>query len=287
MNDYLEKAYCMNQTVRIFAANTTNIVKEAQNIFNMWPSSISAFGRVLTISAIMSCTYKNGEFLNIKVNGDGPIGRMTVEATDGKVRGFVQNPGVFLQNKDGKINVKDAVGAGDIEVIKDLHLRQPFSSSSEIISGEIADDFTYYFAKSEQIPSSVGLAVNLDKESKVVSAGGFLLQVMPGCKKETIEILEKHLSEMKPISKMIEEGYTPEEIINEVTMGDYTLLEKRELKYECNCSKERFKKGLKSIGKDALMEILNEDKHAHITCNFCNKEYEFSEDDLKEIIMEL
>ena len=287
MSDYLEKAYCMNQTVRIFAANTTNLVKKAQEIFNMWPSSIMAFGRVLTISAIMSCTYKNGEFLNIKVDGDGPIGRITVEATDGKVRGFVQNPGVFLQNKDGKINVADAVGAGMIEVIKDLHLRQPFSSSSEIISGEIADDFTYYFAKSEQIPSSVALAVNLDKESKVVSAGGFLIQVMPGCKQETIDTLEKRLKEIKPISKMIEEGYTPEEIINEVTMGDYQLLEKRELKYECNCSKERFERGLKSIGKDSLLQILNEDKHAHITCNFCKKEYEFSEDDLKKLIFEL
>lgn len=287
MNDYLEKAYCMNQTVRIFACNTTNIVKKAQDIFNMWPSSIMAFGRVLTISAIMSCTYKNGEFLNVIVDCDGPIGKMTVEATEGKVRGYVKNPGVFLQNKDGKINVKDAVGAGMIEVIKDLHLREPFSSSSEIISGEIADDFTYYFAKSEQIPSSVGLAVNLNKESKVISAGGFLLQVMPGCKKETIDLLEKHLNEMKPISKMIEEGYTPEEIINEVTMGDYQLLEKKELKYECNCNKERFAKGLKSIGKDSLLQILNEDKHAHITCNFCKKEYEFTEDDLKKLILEL
>ena len=284
MKSYLQKAYCMNQTVRIYAAITTDIVKHAQDIFNLWPTSCAALGRTLTIGAIMSCTYKNQDFLNIKINGDGPIGRITVEATDGHVRGFVQNPGVYLSYNNGKLNVKDGVGAGYIEVIKDLHMRHPFSSTCEIISGEIAEDFTYYFAKSEQIPSSVGLGVLFDTESKVKAAGGFLIQIMPGCKDEYITKLEKKLSTLKSCSQMIDEGYTATDIINEITDGDYQLLETMELDYRCNCSKEKFEKGLKSIGKAELLDILNNDKKAEITCNFCNNKYGFTEDDLKNII---
>lgn len=286
--DYLQKAYCMNQTMRIYAAITTDMVKHAQEIFNMWPSSIDAFGRLLTISSIMSATYKSGETLNIFVKGDGPIGKMTVEAKDCKVRGYVSNPGVFLQNNDGSINIKKAVGYGEIEVVKDLHMRDIFSSSSEIIEGDIANDFTYYFAKSEQIPSSVGLGVSFDTNTnKVISAGGFLIQVMPGCKDEYITKLENKLKNLKPTTEMIKEGYTPIDIINEITDGDYELLETKELKYECSCSKDRFKKGLKSLGKVELENILNEDKKAEITCNFCNKKYVFDENDLKEILFEL
>lgn len=277
----------MNQTVRIYAAITTELVQKAQDIFNLWPTSCAALGRTLTMASIMSCTYKNGEFLNIKVDGDGPIGRITVEATDGKVRGFVQNPGVYLSYNNGKLNVKDGVGAGFIEVIKDLHMRQPFASSCEIISGEIAEDFAYYFAKSEQIPSSVGLGVLFDTESKVKAAGGFLIQVMPGCKEEYIAKLEERLSNLKSCSQMIDEGYNAEDIIREITDGDYQLLETRELKYECNCSKERFARGLKSLGRIELTNILNEDKKAEITCNFCNNKYLFTSSDLEEIINEL
>ena len=152
MDNYLQKAYCMNQTVRIYAAITTDLVFHAQKIFNLWPTSTVALGRVLTMGAIMSSTYKCNDFLNIKVCGDGPLGKIVCEAIDGKVRGYVENPGVALQYNDGRINVKDGIGNGYIEVIKDLHLRAPFSSTSEIISGELAEDFTYYFAKSEQIP---------------------------------------------------------------------------------------------------------------------------------------
>lgn len=284
MKSYLQKAYCMNQTVRIYAAITTDIVKHAQEIFNLWPTSCAALGRTLTIGAIMSCTYKNQDFLNIKVNGDGPIGRITVEATDGHVRGFVQNPGVYLSYNNGKLNVKDGVGSGYIEVIKDLHMRHPFSSTCEIVSGEIAEDFTYYFAKSEQIPSSVGLGVLFDTESKVKAAGGFLIQIMPGCKDEYITKLENKLATLKSCSQMIDEGYTATDIINEITDGDYQLLETRELDYRCNCSKERFEKGLKSLGKAELLDILNTDKKAEITCNFCNNKYEFDENNLKRII---
>ena len=286
--DYLQKAYCMNQTMRIYAAITTDMVKHVKDIFNMWPSSVDAFGRLLTISSIMSATYKSGETLNIFVKGDGPIGKMTVEAKDCKVRGYVENPGVFLQNNNGTINITKAVGNGEIEIVKDLHMRDIFSSSSEIIVGDIANDFTYYFAKSEQIPSSVGLGVSIDPNTnEVLASGGFLIQVMPGCKEGYIAKLENKLRNLKPTTEMIKEGYTPIDIINEITDGDYELLETKELKYECPCSKEKFRKGLKSIGKVELEKILNEDKKAEITCNFCNKKYVFDENDLKEIIFEL
>lgn len=289
MKDYLQKAYCFDQTVRIYAAITTNICKHAQEIHQLWPTSCAALGRTLTIAAIMSCTYKANEHLTIKVCGDGPIGPITVETSDGKVRGFVHNPGVYLTyNNTHKLNVGAGVGNnGTIEVIKDLHLREPFSSTCELVSGEIAEDFTTYFAVSEQIPSSVGLGVLFDTNSKVQAAGGFLIQVMPGCTEATLSKLEQKLATLEPCSSMIQKGYTAEQMIAEITDGDYELLEQRELNYECSCSKERFRKGLLSLGRTELLDILNTDHHAHILCNFCQKEYDFTENDLLEMVAEL
>lgn len=285
MKDYLQKAYAFDGTVRIYAAITTDLVREAQEIHQLWPTSCAALGRALTIASIMSCTYKSGEHLTIKICGDGPIGQITIEATDGKVRGFLHNPGVYLSFNNGKLNVGDAVGKnGYIEVIKDLHMRAPFASTSELVSGEIAEDFTYYFAKSEQIPSSVGLGVLIDPDGNVLSAGGFLIQIMPGCTEETLEYLEKKLQNLKSCSSMIQEGYSAEEMIEEITDGDYELLETKELSYTCPCNKERFKKGLVSLGSHEIADILNTDHHASITCNFCKKTYDFSEKDLKEIL---
>ena len=287
MDNYLQKAYCMHQTVRIYSAITTEMVSYVQEQFNMWPTSLQALGRTLTIGAIMSCTYKNDDFINIKVMGDGPVGQIIIEGHDGKVRGCVENPGVFLQNNDGSVNVTMGVGNGEIEVVKDLHLRQPFSSSCEIIRGDIANDFTYYFAKSEQIPSSVGLGISLTKDSKVKAAGGFLIQVMPGCSDEDLTKLENKLKNLKPCTKMIDEGYSAEDIIREITDGDYELLETRELKYECNCSYERFERGLRTLGKDQLLDIIKNDHKCEITCNFCNKKYTFDENKLNNILNSL
>ncbi len=287
MKNYLQKAYCMHETVRIYAAITTDIVDHYQKVFNMWPTSCAALGRTLTIGAIMSATYKSGEYLNIKIEGDGPIGKIVVEATDGNVRGFVANPGVYLSYNNGHLNVKDAIGNGSLEVIKDLHMRAPFSSSVELVSGEIAEDFSYFFAKSEQIPSAVGLGVLFDDDSKVKAAGGFLIQIMPGCKDEDITKLENKLKEIKPCSQMIDEGYSAEDIIREITDGDYKLLETKELNYFCNCSRDRFRRGIKSLGSMEIKDILNTDKKAEVTCNFCNTKYNFDENDLKEIYDEL
>lgn len=285
MQDYLQKAYCANGCARIYVATTTQMCKHAQEIHNMWPTSAAALGRVLTIGAIMSSTYKSGEHLTIKVCGDGPIGQITVEATDGKVRGFVHNPGVYLTYNNGHLNVGAGVGSnGEIIVIKDLHMREPFSSTCELRSGEIADDFTYYFAASEQIPSSVALGVLFDKDAKVKAAGGFLLQIMPGCSDDDIKKLEDKLSKIRPISEMIDQNMTPEEIIKEITDGDYQLLETKPLSYECNCSKEKFAKGIISLGKKEIEDIIKTNENIEVNCNFCQKKYTFDKKDLEDML---
>lgn len=285
MQDYLQKAYCANGCAKIYVATTTQMCKHAQEIHNMWPTSAAALGRVLTIGAIMSSTYKSGEHLTIKVCGDGPIGQITVEATDGKVRGFVHNPGVYLTYNNGHLNVGAGVGSnGEIVVIKDLHMREPFSSTCELRSGEIADDFTYYFAASEQIPSSVALGVLFDKDAKVKAAGGFLLQIMPGCSDDDIKKLEDKLSKIRPISEMIDQNMTPEEIIKEITDGDYQLLETKPLSYECNCSKEKFARGIISLGKNEIEDIIKTNESIEVNCNFCQKKYTFDKKDLEDML---
>ncbi len=285
MQDYLQKAYCANGCARIYVATTTQMCKHAQEIHNMWPTSAAALGRVLTIGAIMSSTYKSGEHLTIKVCGNGPIGQITVEATDGKVRGFVHNPGVYLTYNNGHLNVGAGVGSnGEIVVIKDLHMREPFSSTCELRSGEIADDFTYYFAASEQIPSSVALGVLFDKDAKVKAAGGFLLQIMPGCSDDDIKKLEDKLSKIRPISEMIDQNMTPEEIIKEITDGDYQLLETKPLSYECNCSKEKFARGIISLGKNEIEDIIKTNECIEVNCNFCQKKYTFDKKDLEDML---
>ena len=284
MDNYLVKAYGFNNNARIYTANTTGIIKHVQEIWNMWPTSCAALGRTMTMALIMSCTYKNDEALNIFVKGDGPIGKIVVETHDGKVRGYCENPGVYLSHNNGHLNVSMGVGNGEIEVVKDLHMREPFSSSSPIVSGEIAEDFAYYFASSEQIPSAVGLGVQFDKDSKVISAGGFLIQLLPGYTDETINSIEKAIKELRPCSDMIKDGMSCEDMLNEITKGDYKILEKRDLKFECPCSKERFEKGFITLGKDELKDIINKEHGSDVTCNFCNKKYHYSEEDLNNIL---
>lgn len=284
MDNYLVKTYGFNNNARIYTANTTGIIKHVQEIWNMWPTSCAALGRTMTMALIMSCTYKNDEALNIFVKGDGPIGKIVVETHDGKVRGYCENPGVYLSHNNGHLNVSMGVGNGEIEVVKDLHMREPFSSSSPIVSGEIAEDFAYYFASSEQIPSAVGLGVQFDKDSKVISAGGFLIQLLPGYTDETINSIEKAIKELRPCSDMIKDGMSCEDMLNEITKDDYKILEKRDLKFECPCSKERFEKGFVTLGKDELKDIINKEHGSDVTCNFCNKKYHYSEEDLNNIL---
>lgn len=288
MKDYLIKAYAFDGTVRIYTAVTTDLVAHAQQIHDLWPTSAAALGRLLTVSVIMGAMYANDQELTVRVEGDGAIGSMVATTTTrGEVRGYVSNPHVFLQYNNGKLNVGQSVGKGFIHVTKDLKIRSLFTSSSEIQTGEIAEDFAYYFTASEQIPSAVGLGVLVNDDNKILSSGGFILQVMPGCKPETIDKIEELIKNLTPVSEMIEKGFTPEDIMNEISGNSYQHLETLDLNYYCTCSREKFERGLISLGKEQLLEIITEDKKVETVCHFCNSRYEFNEEDLNNLIKEI
>jgi molecular chaperone Hsp33 len=287
MEDYVYKAYCYGGYVRVYAARSTNLVEEMRKCHGTWPTASAALGRSLTIASIMSLMYKAGEHLTIRINGQGPIGEMVIEAHDGIVKGSIQNPEVNMQYKNGHLAVGPAVGVdGDIIVTKDLHMRQPFSSFSQLQTGEIGDDFAYYFTSSEQIPSAVGVGVLVNPDNSIKAAGGFILQLMPGCSPELISKIEENIKNLKPVSEMIDLGYTPEDMIKEITKGDFELLEKKEIKYYCDCSKEKFRKGLLTLGSKEIKKIIDEDSKAEVMCHFCMKKYNYTKEDLEEIYNE-
>lgn len=284
MKDYLRKAYAFDGTVRVYAANTSNLVEHARKIHQTYPAASAAFGRLLTASLIMGAMYSDDQTLTIRVEGNGPIGKMITSVdAHGHVKGTVENPQVHFSSKN-KLAVGMVVGnKGYIHVTKDLKIRDIFTSSSEIQTGEIAEDFTYYFAKSEQIPSSVGLGVLVNENNEVFASGGFILQTMPGVKKETLNIIEENIKNMLPISELIESGNSPEDIINEITKGNHKFLEEMDLFYQCDCNKERFAGGLSTLDKKELDEIIKDNQTIEIVCQFCKKNYDFSIDEIKEI----
>ena len=285
MKDTCIKAYAYDKFIRIFACTSTNMVEEARKLHNTWPTATAALGRFLTASAMTSLMYKSGEHLTFLINGEGQIGEMVVEASYGVVKGSIENPSVYLKYPNGHLAVGTAVGTnGNLVCIKDLHMREPFTSFSPLKTGEIGDDFTYFFASSEQIPSSVGVGVLVDTDSKVLASGGFIVQVMSGCPEAVIDTLEARLSELKPISQMIEENYTPLDIIKEIAMDNYEILEELPIKYECDCSKERFKLKLESLGVKEIEDIIEHEGHAEVLCHFCMKKYDFSKEDLTDVI---
>jgi len=284
MNDYLVKAYAFDGTARIYAASTTNLVEHARKIHDTYPAASAAFGRVLTASLIMGAMYKDDQTLTIRIEGGGPIGKIvTAVNANGVVKGLVENPHVHISNKN-KLAVAMVVGNnGFIHVTKDLKVRDVFTSSSELQTGEIADDFTYYFAKSEQIPSSVGLGVLVNENNEVFASGGFILQVMPGIKEETIAKIERNIKAMKPVSELISNNYKPEDLINLITEGDHELVEEMALKFECDCSKERFLDGLATLDKAEIESLIKDNESIEIVCEFCKTKYIFSVDELKKI----
>jgi molecular chaperone Hsp33 len=286
MIDYLVKAYAFDGTVRIYAAKTTDLVEEARLIHDTWPAATAAFGKALTASVIMGAMYKGDQKLSIRIDGGGPIGGIvTTTNTIGEVRGYVGNPHIHMSTNNNKLADGYAVGNnGFIHVTKDLNVRNIFTSSSEIRTGEISQDLTYYFAMSEQIPSSVGLGVLVDEMNKTVAAGGFILQVMPGAKPPTLEKIETNIRSMGPISKLISEGSSPEMIIHEITKGDHEIVETMGLKYACDCTKDRFARGLIALGKAELTALIDENKPIETECHFCNKKYTFSHADLKALL---
>jgi len=286
MKDYLVKAYAFDGTVRIYAAKTTDLVEEARQIHDTWPAATAAFGKALTGTIIMGAMYKGDQNLTIRIDGSGPIGGIvTTTNANGEVRGYVGNPHIHASTNHDKLADAYAVGDnGFIHVTKDLHVRNIFTSSSEIKTGEIAQDLAYYFTMSEQIPSAVGLGVLINEMNETQAAGGFILQVMPGAKPNTLDEIEKNIRSMRPISELIKANYTPEMIIEEITKGKHEFIETMSLHYACDCSRERFSKGLIALGKSELDKLIQEKDPVETVCHFCNKKYVFTENDLKSLL---
>lgn len=287
MQDYLVKALGYNGQVRAYAVSTTETVGEAQRRHNTWPTASAALGRAVTAGVMMGAMLKGDEKLTIKIEGHGPIGAILVDSNaKGGVRGFVTNPQVhFDLNEHGKLDVRRAVGTdGMLSVVKDIGLRDYFTGQVPIVSGELGEDFTYYFAVSEQIPSSVGVGVLVNSDNTIQSAGGFILQLMPGTDDETITEIENHQKTIQPISKMIQMGLTPEEILEQLLGKDHVqILEKMPVSFECQCSRERFSNALISLGKAEIEDMIETEGKAETQCHFCNEKYQFSKEDLVEL----
>ncbi len=281
------RATADNNMIRIFIADTKDIVQKACQKHNTSPVISALLGRSLTAGAIMGAMLKDEtDLINIKIKGDGEAKGVFVMANNKTVKGYPLNPFVDIPlNKYGKLDVKGAIGKGKLTIIKDLGLKQPYVGEVPLISGEIAEDFTYYFAKSEQVPSSVSLGVLVDRDYSIKRAGGFIIQLMPGVNESTITNLEQKLKNIKPFTTMQEEGSSLQDILN-ILFNDLNLkiLDKTNIFFKCNCSKERVIKALIAIGKKELENIIKEDKKAMLNCHFCNESYFFSEDELIEIL---
>ena len=291
MKDYVIRATAGDGQLRAFVATTTNMVEEARKLHNTTKVATAAFGRTLTVTSMMGLMMKNdGDKLTVIIKGGGPIG--TILATSnvkGIVKGYVENPNVEVPDyENGKLNVAAAVGNdGVVKVTKDLGLREPYNGAYPLVSGEIAQDLTHYFALSEQTPSVVALGV-LTTGMKVEHAGGFIVQLMPDATEEVISKLEENVAKLTSITNMMTDGKTPKDILNIVLEGlNPRVLDKVEVGFECECSKERVQKVLIAIGKKELASIIQEDKEAEIGCQFCNSKYKYTEEELLNILKDM
>ena len=286
--DYIIRGTAADEQVRFFAATTKDLVEAARKAHNTSPVATAALGRLMTGGGMMGRMMKgDDDLLTLIVKGDGPIGGLTVTADSlGRVKGYAENPDVILHAKtNGHLDVGGAVGNGFLQVIRDTGLKEPYVGQTDLISGEIAEDLTVYFATSEQVPSAVGLGVLMAKDNTVKQAGGFIIQVMPDASDEVITKLEQKLTEVTDISALLDEGMTPEEIIEYVMEGmDPEILERTSAEFYCNCSKERISRVLAGIGRKDLEEIIKDGKDIEVNCHFCEKTYKFSPDELREIL---
>ena len=290
MEDYILRATAADGRIRAFAATSRNTVQKAREIHNTSPVVSAALGRLLTAAAIMGAMLKSPkDLITIQITGDGPIsGIIATSDSSSNVKGYAVNPDIEMPLRaDGKLNVGGAIGSGNLRIIKDIGLKEPYSGSIGLVSGEIAEDLTYYFAKSEQVPSSVGLGVLVDTDTSIKQSGGFIIQLMPDIDDDTVDRLEKKLLTIPYITDMLNSGFTPEMMLNEI-LGDFgvEILDKLPMDYRCSCSKERVGQALISLGKKELSKIIEEDKKAEVTCHFCNKVYNFTEDELKQLLIE-
>lgn len=289
MSDYIVRATAGNAQIRAFAATAKDTVETARAAHNLSPVASAALGRTLIGGAMMGAMLKGEkDLLTLQIKGDGPIGQITVTAdAAGTVKGYVQNPSVMLPpNAAGKLDVGGAVGYGVLQVIKDMGLKAPYCGQTVLQTGEIAEDLTYYFASSEQIPSSVGLGVLMDKKlADVKQAGGFIIQLMPFADDAVIERLEKNLTQIPSVTTMLDAGLTPEQMLEKVLEGmDVEFTDTLPLQFKCNCSKERIEKALISVGEKDLKEMIADGKPIEVNCHFCSKKYNFSIEQLQGLL---
>ncbi len=288
MNDYIIRATAANDQIRAFAAVTTEMVETAREHHNTSPVATAALGRLLTAGAMMGSMMKGEkDVLTLQIKAGGPLQGITVTAdSQGNVKGYVGNPDVCIPaNSKGKLDVAGAVGPGFLTVIKDMGLKEPYSGQVMLQTCEIAEDLTYYFATSEQVPSAVGLGVLMNKNNTVRQAGGFIVQLMPFAEEEVISRLEQNVQKINSVTNLLEEGHTPESLLEKVLEGfDVQINEKMDTRFRCNCSKERVAKALISIGRKELNEMIQEGKPIEMNCHFCNTNYSFTVEELKEIL---
>jgi molecular chaperone Hsp33 len=289
MRDYLIRATAMEGKVRAFAVRATGIVDELSKRHGATPTATAALGRTVAAGLMIGAMLKGEEKLTIQIKGGGPIGQIVVDSNaHGEVRGYVDNPEVDLPlNELGKLDVSGAVGTeGFLNIIKDLGLKEPYRGSTPLISGELAEDFTYYFAKSEQTPSAVALGVLVGVDYSVTAAGGFVIQLLPGLSDDEISLIELQLSRVGPITSMLEQGMELEEILHRL-LPEVQVLGESEVVFRCKCSRERVGQTLISLGRSEIEQLLAEDGQAEVVCHFCNETYRFEGDELRMILEQL
>lgn len=288
MADYIVRATTAGSQIRAFAATTRDLVEHARAAHNTSPVATAALGRLLTAGSMMGVMMKGEkDLLTLQVKAGGPLEGITVTAdSKGNVKGYVGNPNVILHANDkGKLDVAGAVGVGFMNVIKDMGLKEPYVGQTVLQTSEIAEDLTYYFATSEQVPSSVGLGVLMEKDNTVKQAGGFIIQLMPFTEEKVISQLEEDLKNVTSVTTMLEEGHTPESLLETLLKGfDIEINETIPTQFYCNCDKDRVEKALISVGRKELQEMIDEGKEIELNCHFCNRNYIFSVEELKSIL---
>lgn len=287
--DKLVRGQSVDGAIRVFAAITTELSERARQIHGSMPVAAAALGRTLTAAAMMGAQLKNEtDTVTVQFAGDGPLGKI-VAVTDSlsHVRGYVENPAVDLPlNRKGKIDVGGGVGRGRLSIVRDLGMKEPYVGQVPIVTGEIAEDITYYYAMSEQTPTAVGLGVLIDTDYSVKAAGGFMIQLMPFATEETAEKLEKQVRSIPSVTEMITLGMDAEDILFRVCDGFDMLMENAAVNpvYECKCSRERMERALISIGRDELVGIIEEKGEAELTCQFCDAKYTFDKAELEALL---
>jgi len=291
MSDYIIRATGADHQVRIFAATTKELVETAREYHNTSPVATAAIGRLLTAGAMMGTMLKGEkDKLTLQIKCDGPIGGLTVTAdSGGVVKGYAGNPQVMLPpSKAGKLDVGGALGHGMLSVIKDMGLKEPYSGQTHLVSGEIAEDLTYYFTASEQVNSSVALGVLMEKNNTVKQAGGFILQVMPFAEEEVISKTEENIKNIHAVTSLLEAGYTPEAVIKEVLNGlEPQILDQIPAKFYCDCSREKVKNVLISMGRQEIQSMIDDKEPVEVHCHFCNKDYIFQLEELERLLKSL